>query len=259
MAWPAPCKALKAVRYARQLVNWLEVGRCMWHHQPITHLQFRNGLVIYGNPATGLMRLYKEIWRHDVYRIRRDPLPLGATVIDVGANIGMFALHPGVASRAERVLCYEPFPESYALLQRNIEANRCHSVHAQSMGIAGSCGTRRLYVNAFYGRNHLFGAEGQSSLPIECITLADLFEREQVERCGFLKMDCEGAEFEILLTTPAAVLARIDRIALEYHDHLTVHRHDELITLFRAAGLATEVLPLGRRTGYLFASRLGLH
>ena len=98
-----------------------------------------------------------------------------------------------------------------------------------------------------HGVHSLFGTAGEA-VTIECITLADAFARFAVERCGFLKLDCEGAEYEILLTTPPEIFARIDRLALEYHDWITEHRHEELRALFEANGfVVTDARPRRRR------------
>ena len=51
------------------------------------------------------------------------------------------------------------------------------------------------------------------------ISLATLFERYKIERCDFLKLDCEGCEFEIVLESDPVLMRRIDRIVMEYHDH----------------------------------------
>ena len=48
-------------------------------------------------------------------------------------------------------------------------------------------------------------------------TLQQIFDRHGITRCDFLKMNCEGAEYEILYRTPPEYLRRVERIALEYH------------------------------------------
>ena len=147
-------------------------------------------------------------------------MPPGATVIDVGANIGMFALYAAVEWRAGRVYAYEPFGESRALLARNAERNRVAAIVPLPEAIAGRAGPRDLHMQGRHGVHSLFG-DSADAVRIECITLADAFARHDIARCDFLKLDCEGAEYEILLTAPADVLARIDRIAAEYHDWMT--------------------------------------
>ena len=61
------------------------------------------------------------------------------------------------------------------------------------------------------------GPESVQSQTVEASTLADVFERCDISRCHFLKLDCEGAEHEILKSLPADYFARIDKIAMEWH------------------------------------------
>ncbi len=247
-------QAVKSVRYAPKVVNWREIGRAGWRGEELTRLRLRNGVVIEALPASRLVGLYKEIWYRDEYRLRREPLPVGATVVDIGANIGVFALYAASFGGAGRVLCFEPFPESFAVLKRNIEHNPSLGVEAYPLGVAGSSGKRRLQVGDCHGWNRMVGEEGGNAVEIECVTLAEAFERGKVQRCDFMKVDCEGAEYEIFLEAPRQVLSRIDRIVLEYHDHLTEHRHGELVDVLRAAGFQAEAQG-GPVTGYVYARR----
>src|SRR5262245_37776397 len=121
-------EAIKAVRYAPGVSNWTEIGAAAWRGTEITALRLRNGLVIESAPGALVVPLYKEIWFKDDYRLRQDPLPAGATVIDIGANIGMFALFAAVAMRAARVYAFEPFTDSLALLRRNAERNHLDAI-----------------------------------------------------------------------------------------------------------------------------------
>jgi len=249
-------EAVKSLRYAGGVANWAEIGANAWRGTETTTLRLRNGLRIESAAGALVVPLYKEIWYRDDYRLRADPLPRGATVIDVGANIGMFALYAAVAWGAARVYAYEPFPESFALLQRNAARNQIDAIVPVPLAIAGTAGVRALHMQGRHGVHSLFGDTTGAATSIECITLADAFARDRIERCDLLKLDCEGAEYEILLTAPSEVFARIGRIALEYHDWMTAHHHDELRALFERHGFTiTGRDHLPSRTGYLFAKR----
>ena len=153
------------------------------------------------------------------------------------------------------VYAYEPFAGSLALLRRNAERNRMDAIIPVPLAIAGQVGWRALHMQGRHGVHSLFGDSGEA-VRIECITLAEAFARDHIERCDFLKLDCEGAEFEILLATPGEIFARIRRIALEYHDWMTAHHHDELRALLEGHGFAvTSRDHASSRTGYLFAKR----
>lgn len=141
-------------------------------------------------------------------------------VIDIGANIGCFALVAGRAARRGRVFAFEPDAENYELASRSVRLNGFANVTVVRCAVSGARGTLKLFRGA-HGPLHsttpgrLGDAEIADEVP--AITLPDIMDRHSIERCGFLKMNCEGAEYGILYNTPPEYLRRIDRIALEYH------------------------------------------
>jgi hypothetical protein len=58
-------------------------------------------------------------------------------------------------------------------------------------------------------------------LQVEAITLADVFSQNRIEQCDLMKIDCEGAEVAILTQAPDDVLARVRRMAIEWHGDRT--------------------------------------
>jgi FkbM family methyltransferase len=142
------------------------------------------------------------------------------TVIDIGANIGCFALVAGKAASRGRVLAFEPDPGNFELVIRNVELNRLSNVTGVQCAVSGKPGTLRLFQGA-HGPLHTTLTdrvdERASVTEVTAVTLPQIMDRYHIERCDFLKMNCEGAEYEILYNTPADYLRRIDRIALEYH------------------------------------------
>jgi hypothetical protein len=228
--------------------NWAEIGANAGAAQATA--ASRNRLRI-ECPGALIDAAHKEIWYRDDYRLRADPLPRGATVIGIGANIGMFALY--AAASGERASTPTAFADSFALLRRNAERNRmdaiipCRSpspakpVRARCTCRAGTACTRC------------------SAIPAQCTSSASRSPTPSpatASSAATLKLDCEGGEYEILLATPAEIFARIRRVALEYHDWMTAHHHDELRALLERHGFAvTSRDHASSRTGYLFAKR----
>ena len=254
MAKGSLVRALKSLRYVRGVVNWRDIAVAAWRGDDVITLELRNGVTIRAAPGHGMVGMYKEIWYRDAYGLRSAPLPPGATVIDIGANIGMFSLYAAVVGRAARVFSYEPFPESFRLLCGNAEQNRLDAIRAFRLAVAGDRGQRQLYVGLGHGRNTLLGKPEQPCITVESVTLADVFERERIDRCDLLKLDCEGAEYEILLQASRSLLGRVDRVAMEYHQTASPHALDELAQLIREEGFHVRS-DGGSRTGYLFAQR----
>jgi FkbM family methyltransferase len=142
------------------------------------------------------------------------------TIVDIGANIGCFAVVAGLAAKKGRVFAFEPDRQNHALAERNAALNGLTNVVVERVAVAGEPGTLRLFQgseNSLHTvlQSRLDGEAAGEEVP--AITLQQIFDRHKITRCDFLKMNCEGAEYEILYRTPPEYLQRIQRIALEYH------------------------------------------
>ena len=186
------------------------------------------------------------------------------TVVDVGAGMGDFTVHAGRLCPRGRVYAFEPLPESFARLEEHLRVNGVRNASAFPEAIAAADGMLALYTVTGLSGQHRTAGDGsrRSEVPIavRATTLASAFERLVIARCDFLKIDCEGAEFEILLGLPDAALSRIARIALEYHDHVTDHTHEELVAFLAARGFRVRVhpSPAWRELGFLYAENASL-
>ncbi len=84
------------------------------------------------------------------------------------------------------------------------------------------------------------GIDSPDVLSVSCVTLQDIFNDNHIEKCDFLKMDCEGAEYEILYSCPADILERISRIAMEVHQGKGENENIEaLICFLKQHGFST--------------------
>jgi FkbM family methyltransferase len=140
----------------------------------------------------------------------------GSTVVDVGANIGIFSLY-AAHHRAQRVFAYEPSAESYDYLLQNIRANHLEQIIIPCrLAVVGTPGepvrfpTKSSMYNAILTNNDTSDFEW-----VNTIGLSEILD--QTGDSNLLKLDCEGAEYNILLSVGQDVYARLQNIRLEYH------------------------------------------
>ena len=141
-------------------------------------------------------------------------------VIDVGGNIGSFAVFAGRRARSGRVISLEPAGDSFDLLSRNVSTNRLPHVTPLRAAVAAKSGPVTLYRSEIGTGHHSLDplqAGPGSKEEVDGVTLAELLDRFGIARCDFLKLDCEGAEFEIWNSISSTSAARIRRVAMEYH------------------------------------------
>ena len=141
--------------------------------------------------------------------------PKGAEAVDVGANIGDTAVFLAL-SGAARVLAYEPYRFSYEFAKRNVEQN----------GLSGIVELHRAAVGAASGHIVVESAEGttiskQATMAgqgekIPVVGLSGIAGRLRGKN-ALLKLDCEGAEYAILLGAPDSALGKFGKIVMEYH------------------------------------------
>jgi FkbM family methyltransferase len=119
------------------------------------------------------------------------------TVCDVGANIGNHSVFFGRVLGARRVLAFEPQPHCYATLCRNLELNGLTDSLAYNCMVGQKSG--RGDVTRFNARN--LGGTAFSPAkdgPVPMVALDDLATAEEMKGLGFLKIDTEGMQMEVL-------------------------------------------------------------
>jgi hypothetical protein len=77
--------------------------------------------------------------------------------------------------------------------------------------------------------------KGNNVIKVRALTLSQVFEAHAIDKLDLLKLDCEGAEYEILSGASPEVFKKIERIIMEYHD-IDGHHHDQLVSLLERQG-----------------------
>lgn len=180
------------------------------------------------------------------------------TVVDVGANIGLFSIR--AASLARRIIALEPLPDHFKILQANLDAPQFRHVATVSKALSGTSGALDLWVSSNPGGHSILRdvAQGSTSVRVEAMTLRDLFADHSIDRCDLLKLDCEGAEYESLAATPEELWPRIERIHLEFHQGPAGWTGEKLAAMLRERGYRCDLVARGHHPnqGHLFASRI---
>ncbi|MFN4153403.1 MAG: FkbM family methyltransferase [Paracoccaceae bacterium] len=119
------------------------------------------------------------------------------TVCDIGANIGNASVFFGKVLGAKRVLAFEPLPQAYTTLRRNLDLNGLTEALAYACMVGPHSG--RGDIARFNPRN--LGATSFAPAedgPIPMVALDDLIEAEELQGLGFIKIDVEGMHMDVL-------------------------------------------------------------
>ncbi|MEM6334246.1 MAG: FkbM family methyltransferase [Planctomycetota bacterium] len=188
-----------------------------------------------------------EIWVRDVYTGGGFlSFPKGATVLDLGANRGVFTMLALSSSPTAEVTAVEVDPKYNDERSKMLELN--------------GWGDRLRLVPAFIGppsplTDELVAKIRACGHPAEVLTEGELLERMGAERIDFVKCDIEGSEYG-LLHEQSELLRRTDRLAIELHTN--VGDGDGFIAMLERLGFETRVVHRIGETILLNARRPGL-
>lgn len=206
----------------------------------------------------------KETLLDDVYRKYGFPIEQNWTVVDIGAGFGDFSVLAGREAPNGQVLAFEPFPDSFQLLEENLRRNRVSNVEAVRAAVTAEKRDVRLDFSTFeplqVSSNKSGVANGAETVP--SVTLTEVVERTPDHRIDLLKLDCEGCEYEVLMESPSTTIDRVDRVVMEYHELGGDQTYKTLVALLTSRGFSVEAEPNPvhpDEIGYLRASRARVH
>ena len=166
------------------------------------------------------------------------------TIVDLGANIGAFTLFALSRIPKARVYAYEPNPDSFRFLTKSVERNGFTSrATLVNKAVAGTEGVRTLYVTKELSGTDTLYDHRPDNRPVEvlCITLERIFEENGISICDLMKVDVEGAEYEILLSAPDHILSRIKKIVMEWHLIDPRYGINDLTSFLRSKGFVIKM------------------
>jgi FkbM family methyltransferase len=253
--WRKPSSFVRHVRLIRRIRNWpLYLARHYFDWDVLTFRTRRGGIAV--EVPRGLFFVFKEIAIYDVYRLSRTIAALGPqpVIVDVGANAGYFSVFALALSPRASVHSYEPMPANFQVLQRNHALNPRVATrwHVYPAAVTGA---PRASIDLFFEADKTlssYASAYQQWVPkaarrvsVPAIALSQILDTPGIGTIDLLKLDCEGAEYEILFDSPAGVLQRVSNIVLETHTGRgSPGTHRDIVNFLQAQGYATEELIL---------------
>lgn len=124
----------------------------------------------------------------------------GWTVVDIGANVGYYTLLlANLVGKSGRVVAFEPDPDNYSILCRNMKLNSFENVETVRKAVTSSAGSKLLHLNPTNrgGSSLRAGFSTDGAVAVDCLRLDDYFD-DGSSSVDFVKIDVEGAEGTVL-------------------------------------------------------------
>ena len=180
------------------------------------NLNIKQSLAFLIDNGKEAIELFDEVITHNIYRITKESME-NREVIDIGANMGTFSLFANKLGAI--VIAVEPVSSTVKIFKDNIKKSGCEGIMVLRNVVSDTDGdTVKIGLHEKSGHNNAFEPSNNYE-EVKTITLKSLLASTITDKV-FLKMDCEGGEYDILLNADQKDMDKINTIAIEIHGDL---------------------------------------
>jgi len=238
--------------------NSFEIARQIINKIPVQELTLKNGIKFFAPPDSNLPVLVEEIFFTQDY-LKYFTIHENDIVADIGANIGVFSIFASLKT-INKIYAFEALRSNFEFFKKNISANQIKNIVPVEAAVCGRAGNARLGLSNLSGGHYLCDINtkkhSETFVAVPATTLEQIFTDYRIEHIDFLKIDCEGSEGAIFIATGDEYFKKIDKIALEFHDSVSLLNRHELSDHLKKVGFKTRIRSFrNHRCGYLYAWR----
>lgn len=214
-------------------------------------VQLRDGIQVQVRHSCTDKGVVKEVFVLEQYAFVLPHVKPGAVVFDIGAQIGSFSLYVGCRHRDCQIYSFEPMKDNFAMLERNVALNKAGNIRPNNLAVLAKTERIKLFLSSENTGMHSVYGQGENFQWVDGVGINDLFARFNQTGCDIMKLDCEGAEYDIILGATPETLRSIGCIVMEWHDKAKV---PDMVRKLESCGFVTEAHP---RYDVLFARNKG--
>lgn len=186
-------------------------------------LKWRGRTVFYRPGSSDGRSIYQNLLRTGKkaeYYLPRAISP--EVILDIGSNIGASILYFQHRFPSARIFGFEPHPDTFCVLQRNVANLPLVSVNNYGLaGVDATVAVRHDPVDfsAVSTKPEMMSASASAShVTCEIKHAGQALRDLGIEKVDLIKIDCEGAEYDVLHALPEEILSECKWIVGEIHD-----------------------------------------
>lgn len=185
--------------------------------------------------SASFVSMYKELFEKEIYRFKsKTEQPC---IIDCGANIGLSVLYFKRLYPKAKIVAFEADPEIYSICQENLLRMNLQGVEMIPKAVWHEESVLNFYSEGADGGRLAQATDRGRFVEVTTVRLGKWLE----QKVDFLKLDIEGAEFEVLNDVKNQ-LANVERIFVEYHSFVGQRqRLDELLKILIDSGFRLHI------------------
>jgi len=180
-----------------------------------------------------------------------------SVIVDLGAGKGEFSSCILRKFPCCRIILVEPAPSQVKEIAKKFESQKKIEILEAAIGNKTN-NNARFYLGKNWEENSLHkslivGKEDQTEIKIRVVTLKDIFSLYHLEKIDLLKVDIEGAEWDVLENFSKLDFERISQISVEFHDFLDPSlrlRTDRSVRILKELGYSF----IYAGTGYMYGT-----
>lgn len=158
------------------------------------------GIKLYldSNSTTARDLMINGSYEKGTTRLFRDLIEEGMVILDIGANVGYYSLIAAqLVGEKGVVFAFEPAPDNFALLVKNIEVNGFRNIIPVPKAVSNKPGKGSLFLSNDPDLHSMYGHNEKDSIEVE-VTSTDEFMENINRPVDLVKMDVEGSEVGVL-------------------------------------------------------------
>jgi FkbM family methyltransferase len=189
-----------------------------------------------------IISAFDEIFLREIYKMKLVNSPSNPLILDIGANVGFFSIYMMSKYPSSKIIAFEPVPTNFELLEHHKSINNFDQMLLDKRAVMGD--KKNISIGYNNSLNYSVGASflnrggTTTTIDVPAVSIPDIFNEYELDHCDLLKIDCEGAEYNILFNCPDKYFAEIRNIVVEVHNWVPEEEGtiEQLISFLKSHG-----------------------